>query len=102
MFQPWNHQEIVEMTRAVTGWNVSLFELMKLGERVTTMARVFNLQEGFTKKDDTLPARFYQPKTSGELANVAVDPVILNIARENYYLMMEAFICMLIIENHIY
>ncbi|NPE09611.1 MAG: hypothetical protein GNW80_15095, partial [Asgard group archaeon] len=34
------------------------------------------------------PARFYQPKTSGELAHVAVDPVILNIARENYYLMM--------------
>ncbi len=88
MFQPWTHQEIVEMTQAVTGWNISLFELMKLGERVTTMARVFNLQEGFTKKDDTLPARFYQPKTSGELANVAVDPVLLNLARENYYLMM--------------
>jgi aldehyde:ferredoxin oxidoreductase len=88
MFQPWNHQEIVEMTRAVTGWNISLFELMKLGERVTTMARVFNLQEGLTIKDDTLPARFYHPKTSGDLAAVAVDPVILNIARENYYLMM--------------
>lgn len=88
MFQPWNHQEIIEITRAITGWNVSLWELMKLGERVTNLARVFNLREGFRKEDDWLPKRFFEPKTSGVLADTAIDPRELEEARLTYYKMM--------------
>ena len=88
MFQPWNHQEIIEITRAITGWNVSLWELMKLGERVTNLARVFNLREGFSKEDDWLPKRFFEPKTSGVLAETAINPKELAKARTIYYQMM--------------
>ena len=40
-------QETVDMVKAVTGWNVTLDELMKVGERRLNMLRVFNAREGF-------------------------------------------------------
>lgn len=52
---------------AATGWDMSLFELLKVGERANTMARVFNVREGFTKSDDMLPARLFEPLQSGPL-----------------------------------
>ena len=61
--------QIAEVLEAVTGWNTSLFEIMELGERATTMARMFNIREGFTREDDYLPDRFFEPLeegTSGE------------------------------------
>ncbi|NIR12817.1 MAG: aldehyde ferredoxin oxidoreductase, partial [Desulfobacterales bacterium] len=59
---------------AVTGWDVSMHELMKVSERTLTLARVYNLREGFTKADDWLPPRFFHPQTSGALSETAVDP----------------------------
>ncbi len=61
--------KIAEVVEAVTGWNTSLFEIMELGERAITMARMFNMREGFTREDDYLPGRFFEPLeegTSGE------------------------------------
>jgi len=56
---------IVDALNAVTGWNASLSELMELGERGITMARIFNLREGLSSKDDTLPERFFEPLEAG-------------------------------------
>jgi aldehyde:ferredoxin oxidoreductase len=42
---------------AITGEHFSADDLMKIGERVWTLERLYNLREGFTQKDDTLPAR---------------------------------------------
>ena len=33
---------------------------MKIGERISNLQRLFNLREGFTKKDDALPDRAKQ------------------------------------------
>ncbi len=52
---------IVDYVRAVTGWETSLFDLLKVAERHANMARIFNLREGFTVRDDTLPNRFSNP-----------------------------------------
>ncbi|MBA4423128.1 MAG: aldehyde ferredoxin oxidoreductase, partial [Syntrophus sp. (in: bacteria)] len=57
--------KLVEVVQAITGWETSLWELMKVGERTVTMARVFNLREGFGRKDDTLPDRLFEPLESG-------------------------------------
>jgi len=59
--------ELLEIIRATTGWKTTWFELMKVGERSINMARVFNLREGFTTKDDTLPVVFYQNFKGGPL-----------------------------------
>jgi len=61
---------------------------MKVGERITTMARAFNIREGLTKQDDKLPERFFQPHTSGALAETAIKPEEFESAIFNYYKMM--------------
>ncbi|UCH02530.1 MAG: aldehyde ferredoxin oxidoreductase family protein [Candidatus Bathyarchaeota archaeon] len=88
MFLPWTPEEIVKITRAVTGWETSVLELAKVGERAINLSRVFNIREGFTVKDDTLPERFYQPHTSGALSKTAVDRDELHKAIQIYYKMM--------------
>jgi len=87
-FLPWDYVDIPEIVNAVTGWYTSTWELMKLGERITTMARVFNIREGFTKKDDWLPQRFFRPHTSGALANTVINSEELESAINIYYKMM--------------
>ncbi|MBC7339002.1 MAG: hypothetical protein H5U04_03975 [Firmicutes bacterium] len=52
-FVPWTYHQLVELVRAVTGWNTSLFELLKVGERVATLARLFNIKQGWTKTSCT-------------------------------------------------
>jgi aldehyde:ferredoxin oxidoreductase len=57
--------EITRITQAITGWNVSFWEIMKAGERGITMARCFNLKHGMTAKDDYLPERLFTPAHGG-------------------------------------
>ena len=85
---PWSYHQEVEIVRAVTGWNTTSWELMKVGERVLNMARAFNVREGFTEEDDWLPDRFFHPQTSGPLSKTAVDPKRLKEAKHTYYRMM--------------
>lgn len=72
----------------VTGWNTSLWELMKTGERGLNLARCFNLREGFTRKDDWLPERFFEPLPGGPLKGKAIAKKELAEAITCYYAMM--------------
>jgi len=87
-FHSWSYNQEIEITKAVTGWNTTTWELMKVGERVTTMTRAFNVREGFTRSDDWLPERFFHPQTSGALSKTAVDQSQLEKTRNTYYRMM--------------
>jgi aldehyde:ferredoxin oxidoreductase len=42
---------------AVTGIHYATGDLVKVGERVWNLEKLYNLREGFTRKDDTLPPR---------------------------------------------
>ena len=85
LFVPWSIVNYVDLVTAVTGWNTSAFELMKLGERVCTMARVFNIREGFTSKDDVVPERMFEAFTSGPLEGVSIDKDAFQQAIKYYY-----------------
>jgi len=37
---------------------ISITDLITIGERIYTLERLFNVREGFSRKDDTLPKRF--------------------------------------------
>ncbi|MEM1582739.1 MAG: aldehyde ferredoxin oxidoreductase family protein [Candidatus Bathyarchaeia archaeon] len=87
-FLPWDFNQKTEIVKAVTGWNTSAWELMKTGERITTMARIFNIREGFMKRDDWLPERFFGPKRNGPLSNTSLNPNVFESAIELYYEMM--------------
>jgi len=56
---------MVKSLNAATGWEASLFELMRAGERGTMIARAFNSREGFSANDDRLPQRLFDPKPDG-------------------------------------
>jgi len=79
---------IVDMVQAATGWETSLFELMMLGERTTTLARVFNAREGFGRKDDALPDRLFEPLETGPLTGEKLDREEFEKALDYYYEMM--------------
>lgn len=59
--------EVLESVNAATDWDMSLDELLEIGERATNMARIFNVREGFTRKDDALPERLFTPLQNGAL-----------------------------------
>jgi aldehyde:ferredoxin oxidoreductase len=56
---------MVKCLNAITGWEASLFELMRAGERGTMIARAFNSREGFNANHDRLPQRLFDPKPDG-------------------------------------
>ncbi len=87
-FPPWKFTEYADLVQAVTGWDVTIYELAKVAQRTLNLARIFNLREGFTTSDDWLPPRFFQPQTSGALSETAVNPVDLRKAIDLYYEMM--------------
>ncbi len=88
MFAPWTPSQKVEIFRAVTGWDTSLWELAKVGERAINMARAFNVREGFTEEEDWLPPRMFQPQNGGPIPDTAVNPRKLRRAKKTYYRMM--------------
>jgi len=76
---------LVSYINAVTGWNMSLYELMKVGERNNTLARVFNDREGFTPADDILPDRLHEGIGNGALKGQTIDRDQFLAARRTYY-----------------
>jgi aldehyde:ferredoxin oxidoreductase len=80
-------EPLVAYINAVTGWNMSLYELMKVGERNNTLGRVFNCREGFTPNDDLLPQRMHEGIGNGPLKGQRIDPAEFLAARRTYYQM---------------
>ena len=76
---------LAELVAAVTGWNASLFELLELGERGVTMARMFNVREGILAADDGLPDRFFEPLHEGEPGEKRLDPKEFSENLKLYY-----------------
>jgi aldehyde:ferredoxin oxidoreductase len=74
-----------QVMKAVTGWEMTLDELLAVGERRIQMMRVFNAGAGFTRQDDVLPAKVYQPKAGGPSDGVAVTSTEVERAKDVYY-----------------
>jgi aldehyde:ferredoxin oxidoreductase len=88
LFLPYSYEQIADVTGAVTGWDTGVAEQLRVAERILTMARLFNIREGFGEADDILPSRFFQPKTDGFLSNVKLDPAQFDKAKRYYYSLM--------------
>lgn len=50
--------EAAELLRGVTGWDVTAEELRATARRIVTAKKLFNIREGWTAAEDTLPRRF--------------------------------------------
>jgi aldehyde:ferredoxin oxidoreductase len=71
--------EVNEMLKAATGLNLSDDEVIKIGERIWNLERLFNLKAGISPKDDTLPKRLLSdPIPDGPMkGSVALLPKML-------------------------
>lgn len=80
--------QLVEMVNSSTGWQMSLWSLMKASERALNIARAFNMREGFTKSDDTLPKRLFEEVQFGRNKGARLDREQFQRALHLYYEMM--------------
>jgi aldehyde:ferredoxin oxidoreductase len=86
-WQLYGPHNLVEAVRAVTGWDVSLEELMKVGERRLNLLRAFNAREGAGSEADALPKKLSIPLTGGASDGVAVTVEEVETAKALYYQM---------------
>jgi len=77
--------KVIELIQACTGWEFSLWELNKAGERINTLERIFNIREGFGRENDKIPERFHEPLPDGPLKGVKIVPAELDEAVTSYY-----------------
>ncbi len=51
------YEESAEIYGHVTGWQTSATDLKEAGERINNLRKLFNIREGWTREDDSLPPR---------------------------------------------
>lgn len=80
-------KELWQLVNAATGFEyASAREFELVGERINTLCRMFNVREGFDRRQDTLPTRnMSQPLTDGPAKGQVVE---LDIMLDEYYARM--------------
>ncbi|MFC2134207.1 aldehyde ferredoxin oxidoreductase family protein [Bacteroidota bacterium] len=58
-------EELAELLNAATGSSHTATSLLEIGTRITHLARAYNIKNGRTGKDDTLPERFFKETSLG-------------------------------------
>jgi aldehyde:ferredoxin oxidoreductase len=53
--------EMAGIYSAITGIETTVRDLQKIGERGQVLYKILNLREGFTRKDDKFPERWFEP-----------------------------------------
>jgi len=82
----YDGEQTAQMVNAVTGWDVTLDELMEVGRRRLELFRTFNAREGLGRKDDRLPKKFFKAlKGTGPTAGFALTHEEVDSAIDHYY-----------------
>ena len=77
----WN--ELAEITRMTTGMEVDKEGLRKIASNIQDAARAFNIREGLTSADDTLPSRFFDEGIGAKKSVITKEQ--LERLKEDYY-----------------
>ena len=87
-FLPYSLEQVADVTSAVTGWDTTVMEQLRVAERTLTMYRLLNVRQGLTADSDKLPTRFFTSPTDGALSGKSLDPKELDKAKQYYYSLM--------------
>lgn len=68
---------------SATDMEISPSELLKIGERISNLERIYNLGAGFTRKEDTLPERLFE--NNGESIRFGFSREEFETAIQEYY-----------------
>ncbi len=84
----YSYRDLEDFLRHIVGWECTMFELMKVGERRINMLRQINSRQGFTSKDDILPQRLFEELPDGPAKGRCVDKEAFTQMRGQYYDLM--------------
>jgi aldehyde:ferredoxin oxidoreductase len=77
---------LTDAYNAITGWDLTVDDLMRAGERINNLCRCFNAREGITRKDDYLPPRFTEDVLpDGPSKGQRITNEELQFMLDNYY-----------------
>jgi aldehyde:ferredoxin oxidoreductase len=75
-------EEWVDLVANATGWEFGVDDFRKTGERVYNLIRAYNVREGITRADDSLPARLHEDP----LPEGPAEGQVLSLEKFNNYL----------------
>jgi aldehyde:ferredoxin oxidoreductase len=80
-------EDMAKLYSAVTGTETSAEEMVAAAERITTLARIINLREGLTRKDDSLPWKVLNEPIpdEGSMKGAVVLQHELDLLLDEYY-----------------
>ena len=80
------YTEAADLLSKVTGWPYSDVELRRVGERINTLKKLFNVRAGWRPHDDWLPPRLLsEPLPTGVAQGVSLTAAELREMIEGYY-----------------
>ncbi len=86
ILMPLTSKEHSELLSKCTGIDINNVELLKAAERVRNIERIFDAKEGLTRKDDTLPKRYFkEPLPDGRYKGEILDKEKFEKMKDEYY-----------------
>ena len=85
-FIPLSMEDYAKYLHAVTGESFSMDDFAEIAGRIETLIRLFNVREGFGRKDDTLPHRtLFEPLPDGPGKGQCIGEANLDRMLDEYY-----------------
>jgi aldehyde:ferredoxin oxidoreductase len=85
-WQLYGPQEMLDLISNVTGWDVTIDELLSVGERRLNMLRAFNAREGIDREQDKLPEKMFKKALKGGSTDgIKVDQAEFEAALDEYF-----------------
>ncbi|WP_420645442.1 aldehyde ferredoxin oxidoreductase family protein [Candidatus Leptofilum sp.] len=85
-WQMYGTQEMADLMRAATGWDVTVEEIQEIGRRRLNLMRAFNAREGLTRDDDTLPKKLLaKPLAGGRSDGIVIENEELQAGLDLYH-----------------
>lgn len=85
-WQLYGPEEMAELMSAATGWDVSVDEIQRIGQRRLNLMRAYNAREGLTRDQDTLPRKLFRKALSGGRSDgIVLEEAELNNGLDMYF-----------------
>jgi aldehyde:ferredoxin oxidoreductase len=75
-----------EFFNLVTGKDWDMDRMVKIAERIRNLERMFDVRQGLTRADDTLPKKFFEtPLSKGNYEGAVLDKAGFELMKDEYY-----------------
>jgi aldehyde:ferredoxin oxidoreductase len=79
-------EDFIDLINNATGWDLSIDDFRKSGERIYNLMRGFCIREGVSREADTLPKRLMEdPLPEGPAQGMVIDIDTLEMMKDAYY-----------------